>query len=134
MQLFKDSGLTQQVSQNSFSSPADLGDAVFTGSESQVETAPISLWLRNNSSNSRRSIKIKAVAYGTDSQAPSYVKLAHDNGGSPGTWVDGDEGLSFTDTLPPDGVIRFWLKAVVPNTATRGERRFQLLVSWVDLT
>lgn len=134
MQLFKDSGLTQQVSQNTFASPADLGDAVFTGSESQVETTPISLWLKNNSPNSRRSIRIRAIQYGTDSQAPGYIKLAVDSGGSPGTWVDGTTGLSIPDTLAPNGVIRFWLKAVVPNTATRGERRFQLLISWVDLT
>lgn len=133
MQLFKDAGLTQQVSQNTFLSPADLGDAVFTGNETQVETAPVSLWLRNNANNPRRSIKIQAVAYGQDSTAPSYVRLALDNGGTPGQFVDGPTGLTVNDTLPAGGVIRFWIKAVVPNTATRGERRFQLLVSWIDL-
>lgn len=133
MQLFRDSALTQQVSQNTFTLPADLGDAVFTGSEQQVETTPISLWLRNNSSNSRRSIKVRAIAYGSDTTAPNYVRLAPDNGGSPGNWVDGTVGLEFSGTLAPNGVLRFWIKAVVPNTAIRGERKFQLLVSWVDL-
>jgi len=134
MQLFKDASLTQQVSQNTFTSPADLGDAVFTGNESQVETAPVSLWLKNNSSNSRRSIKIKAVAYGSDNTAPTYVKLAPDNSGSPGDWVDGTSGLEVSGTLQPNGVYRFWVKAVIPNTAVRGERKFQFQISWVDLT
>jgi len=133
MQLYKDASLTQPVSQNTFLSPADLGDAVFSGNETTVETTPISLWLLNNSTKTRRSIRIKAVQYGDDATAPTYVKLAADAGGAPGTWVNGTDGLSISGNLAPNATVRFWVKAVVPSTAARGERRFQLLISWVDL-
>ncbi len=75
----------------------------------------VSLWLFNDDATRRyENINIDPMDL-TGGDESSYVQLAPDNAGSPGTFLSASAALSMANISTANSGVRFWARVTTPN-------------------